>query len=188
RSAACCMETAFSPSMGLRRRGVCGRISVHGHRAGVGSSSIARQSSVAASFQERTPTAQRTDVFRPFECRSLAQEAAEARPILELHLADTERFRDSGDERAEVSFGNRPYFDVDRLAALGYPDQTGPLGRTAGQGIEAIRVRRARAANEEASTIGQLMVQRQTAHVRAANDQADVSWRTIGFEREIGRA
>src|SRR5690606_33266820 len=139
----------------------------------------------AASFQERTPTAQRTDVFRPFECRSLAQEAAEARPILELHLADTERFRDSGDERAEVSFGNRPYFDVDRLAALGYPDQTGPLGRTAGQGIEAIRVRRARAANEEASTIGQLMVQRQTAHVRAANDQADVSWRTIGFERGL---
>lgn len=54
--------------------------------------------------------------------------------VLQFHLADAERCRNRGDERAEFGARHCPHFDVDRGAALSArinPGRCTPLPRSA---------------------------------------------------------
>src|SRR5690606_8481775 len=106
----------------------------------------------------RAPSAKPRDLFRAGHCIRFAEEAANARSVLELHAADAERSRNGGHESTEARGGYRPHFDFDACPAGGDANEPRTRRRTAGQRVEAIARCRACAAHELRAEIAELRV------------------------------
>ena len=78
------------------------------------------------------------DVLCPLQAIGLADKTAFPAPVRQLHLAQTQGGRNTGEEGAQLGAWQFPDFHGDAYASFGDPHHAGAERRAAGQGIQLV--------------------------------------------------
>src|SRR5690606_28766730 len=116
--------------------------------------------------QVGAPAAVAGDVLGRVEGVPLADKTFDPAAVHELDVADRQRWGHQSDEAAELAEGDRPNFDLDggsRRAA----HEPRLRGLCPGQGVQGIAGRGGRLVEETRSSLGELMMEGESAQVRA---------------------